>query len=37
MSHRKWKDSPHEKIFWIAVIVLAVVLLLLFAQRVVGW
>jgi uncharacterized membrane protein len=36
MSRINWKDSPHEKLFWIAIIVTAIASLLVFARRVWG-
>lgn len=37
MRQIKWKNTPHEKIFWGAVIVMAIVFILFFAKRVVGF
>lgn len=36
MSRIKWKDSPHEKVFWAVVIVVAIVSLLIFSKSVGG-
>ncbi|WP_372896146.1 hypothetical protein [Stieleria sp.] len=36
MSRIDWKDSPHEKVFWISVIVIAIMSLLIFAKTVAG-
>ncbi|GAA5509650.1 hypothetical protein Rcae01_05150 [Novipirellula caenicola] len=36
MRRTKWKDTPHEKIFWAAVIAVALLSILVFASRVAG-
>ena len=36
MTRFKWKDSPHQKLFWITVVVIMVIAVLVFAKRVAG-
>ena len=36
MRRIKWKDTPHEKIFWAVVIAVALLSILVFATRVAG-
>ncbi|TWU22278.1 hypothetical protein Pla52o_33340 [Novipirellula galeiformis] len=36
MSRIKWKDTPHEKIFWGVVIATAIASILLFATKIAG-
>jgi len=36
MSQIKWRNTPHEKVFWAAVVVMAIIFILFFAKRAVG-
>ncbi len=36
MNRIKWKDSPHERLFWLAVILIALLSLLITARQLGG-
>lgn len=36
MSRINWKDSPHETLFWISVIAVAILSMLIFAKTIAG-
>ena len=37
MNRINWKDSPHETVFWISVILISILSLLLSARQLAGF